>query len=221
MEGTQNGEGKSYLQSSKPDQVENGARSGTEGENLDGELTHDHKLLDRAAYEAIVAEDEGDKSVLAEMLSGSRSQYDEILEETQTTETESDSLTHTNTDTGSLENGAPDGKKGYLAVLYCTPHLADSDFINSMDVIFGIYFFSFCVFLSLCHFFSTFSIEIQLMSYLFNSFVFVENIFVNQLSLFLCCHHWLTLVCPEINVYALLCMDLFQVKSGIESTEQK
>ncbi|XP_048774132.2 neurobeachin-like isoform X3 [Ostrea edulis] len=111
LEGTQNGEGKSYLQSSKPDQVENGARSGTEGENLDGELTHDHKLLDRAAYEAIVAEDEGDKSVLAEMLSGSRSQYDDILEETQTTETESDSLTHTNTDTGSLENGAPDGKK--------------------------------------------------------------------------------------------------------------
>jgi hypothetical protein len=162
LEGTQNGEGKSYLQINKPEQVENGAKCGPDGEGMSREATQDHKVLDRAAYEAIVAADDGNQSVLAEMLSGNRSQYDEILEETNTNETESDSLTQTNTETGSLENGAPDEKKGLPGCSVLSVPLSCLRFRNSMDVIYQISFFFLC--------FSLFVFYFSFFSYFFLDF---------------------------------------------------
>ncbi|XP_062619252.1 LOW QUALITY PROTEIN: neurobeachin-like, partial [Saccostrea cucullata] len=113
LEGNQNGENKLGLQMSKSDQEANGARLNEEEEDSGEDLPPEHKPLDKAMVEAIVTEDDGGGSVLAEMLSGSRSSYDEIQEDpnTQTTETESDSLTQTNTETESVENEAHEGKK--------------------------------------------------------------------------------------------------------------
>ncbi|XP_061189101.1 uncharacterized protein LOC133197205 [Saccostrea echinata] len=128
LEGTQNGENKLGLQISKSDQQENGTRFNAEEDDSGEDVAPEHKPLDKATFEAIVAGDEGGGSVLAEMLSGSRSSYDEIQDDpnTQTTETESDSITQTNTESESFENEAHEGKKGYLDVHYCVPHIAVS-----------------------------------------------------------------------------------------------
>ncbi|XP_062597836.1 uncharacterized protein LOC134259247 [Saccostrea cucullata] len=141
---------------SKSDQEANGARLNEEEEDSGEDLPPEHKPLDKAMVEAIVAEDDGGGSVLAEMLSGSRSSYDEIQEDpnTQTTETESDSLTQTNTETESFENEAHEGKKGYLDVHYCVPHIAVSLLMNSMDVVL-LYIYCFMTLIS--HIYSRFS----------------------------------------------------------------
>lgn len=130
LEGPQNGSVKSGIQVAKSDHTQNGIRSSSEEERSDGEQVPgdlQHKPLDQATYQAIIAADDGGGSVLSEMLSGSRSRYDEILVDpnTQTTETESDSLTHTNTcESESTDNGTTESKQGYLDVYYCVSHLA-------------------------------------------------------------------------------------------------
>ncbi|XP_052674845.1 neurobeachin-like isoform X3 [Crassostrea angulata] len=117
LEGPQNGSVKSGIQVAKSEHTENGVRSSSEEERSDGEQVPgdlQHKPLDQATYQAIIAADDGGGSVLSEMLSGSRSRYDEILVDpnTQTTETESDSLTHTNTcESESTDNGTTESKQ--------------------------------------------------------------------------------------------------------------